>query len=169
MTQTEGAFAAARNLDPEELRELVARIAADPDRWRALVRTDAAERHFAPLWCDEHVGAWVISWADGNDTGFHDHDVSHGAVAVVEGELVEERLVVGGAPRMIRHRKGDAFAFDASHVHRMRQDAATPAVSIHVYSPPLSRMGAYEVESDGTLRRLSISSTEELRPSHATW
>ena len=169
MTQTDRARIADRDLDPAELRDLVARIAADPDQWRALVRADATERPYEQLWCDEHVGVWVISWADGNDTGFHDHDVSHGAVAVVEGELVEERLVLGGAPRMIRHRKGDAFAFDASHVHRMRQDAATPAVSIHVYSPPLSRMGAYHVEPDGTLRRLSISSSEELRPSHATW
>jgi hypothetical protein len=37
-------------------------------------------------------------------------------------------------------------------------------VSIHAYSPPLSRMGAYEVDSDGALRRRSISSAEELRP-----
>jgi hypothetical protein len=170
MSLSERSVGLDHDLDPVELRDLVSRIAADPEQWRDLVRTDAGERHFEQLWCDEHVAVWVISWADGNDTGFHDHDVSHGAVAVVEGEIVEERLVVGGPPRAIRHRKGDAFAFDASHVHRMRQDAATPAVSIHVYSPPLSRMGAYGVEPDGTLLRRSVSSDEELRPPPAaTW
>jgi predicted metal-dependent enzyme (double-stranded beta helix superfamily) len=153
-----------RDLDLAELRELVGRIAADPDQWRPLVRRDTPDRHFEQLWSDEHVGVWVISWASGNDTGFHDHDVSGGAVAVVEGEVVEERLVVGGAPREIRHRAGETFEFDASHVHRMRHDAAAPAVSIHAYSPPLSRMGAYVVEPDGTLRRRSISYAEELRP-----
>jgi hypothetical protein len=151
------------DLEPAELLELVTRVAADPEQWRQLVRRDATERHFAQLWRDDHVDVWVISWANGNDTGFHDHDVSRGAVAVVEGELVEERLVVGGPPRVLRHRAGETFGFDASHVHRMRQDAATPAVSIHAYSPPLWRMGAYVFEPDGTLRRRSIHYAEELR------
>jgi predicted metal-dependent enzyme (double-stranded beta helix superfamily) len=152
------------DLELDELRELVGAIAADPDRWLSLVRPDAVERHFEQLVRDDHVDVWVISWANGNDTGFHDHDVSRGAVAVVEGELVEERLVVGGPPRVRRHVAGDVFDFDASHVHRMRQDAATPAVSIHAYSPPLWRMGAYTLGPDGTLQRRSISYAEELRP-----
>jgi predicted metal-dependent enzyme (double-stranded beta helix superfamily) len=152
------------DLDLAELRELVRDIAADPDRWRALVRSDTVERHFAQLVRDDHIDVWVISWASGNDTGFHDHDVSRGAVAVVEGELVEERLVMGGPPRVRRHRAGDVFDFDASHVHRMHQDAATHAVSIHAYSPPLWRMGTYVVGPDGTLERRSISYAEELRP-----
>lgn len=153
-----------RDLDLAELCELVSRIAADPEQWRPLVAADTPERHFEQLWRDDHLDVWVITWASGNDTGFHDHDVSRGAVAVVEGEVVEERLVVGGAPRVLRHRAGETFDFDASHVHRMRHDAATPAVTIHAYSPPLWRMGAYEVEADGTLRRRSISYAEELRP-----
>jgi predicted metal-dependent enzyme (double-stranded beta helix superfamily) len=152
------------DLDLAELRDLVRDIAADPDRWRALVRSDTVERHFAQLVRDDHIDVWIISWASGNDTGFHDHDVSRGAVAVVEGELVEERLVMGGPPRVRRHRAGDVFDFDASHVHRMHQDAATHAVSIHAYSPPLWRMGTYGVGSDGTLERRSISYAEELRP-----
>jgi predicted metal-dependent enzyme (double-stranded beta helix superfamily) len=152
------------DLDLAELHALVAGIAADPEQWRPLVRRDTPDRHFEELHSDDHVGIWVISWASGNDTGFHDHDVSCGAVAVVEGEVVEERLVVGGAPREIHHRAGEAFAFEAWHVHRMRHDAAQSAVSIHAYSPPLSRMGAYAVEPDGTLQRRSISYAEELRP-----
>jgi hypothetical protein len=152
------------DLDRDELRELASTIAADPRQWRALVRHGNAERTFAQLWRDQHVDVWVISWTSGSDTGFHDHDLSRGAVAVVEGEVIEERLVVGGPPRELRHRAGDVFDFDASHVHRMRQDLAAPAVSIHAYSPPLWRMGAYAIGPDGTLRRESISYAEELRP-----
>jgi len=150
-----------------ELRELVAGIAADAEQWRPLVRHDTGERHFEQLWRDDDVDVWVISWANGNDTGFHDHDISSGAVAVVEGEVVEERLVLGGAPRRLLHRAGEVFDFDAAHVHRMHQDSDTPAVSIHAYSPPLWRMGSYAVGPDGTLRRQSISYAEELRPAES--
>ena len=153
-----------RELDRGELLDLVARIAADPRQWRPLVRHGTAERHFEQLRRDEYVDVWVISWTTGGDTGFHDHDVSSGAVAVAEGEVVEERLVLGGVPRARHHRAGDAFNFDASHVHRMRHERGTPAVSIHAYSPPLWRMGTYAVGRDGELRRTSISYAEELRP-----
>src|SRR5829696_2966221 len=152
------------DLDRMELRALVAEIASDPAQWRALVRHTSAERTFEQLWRDQHVDVWVISWTSGSDTGFHDHDLSCGAVAVVDGEVIEERLVVGGPPRELHHRAGDVFDFDASHVHRMRQVLDAPAVSIHAYSPPLWRMGTYATGPDGTLRRQSISYAEELRP-----
>jgi len=151
------------DLDRPALRELVERIAANPAAWRPLVNLDIEHRHYAQLWRDDRVDLWVISWMDG-DTGYHDHDLSSGAVAIVQGELVEDRLVVGGAPHQRRHQAGDSFDFDASHVHRMHQPGDYPAVSIHAYSPPLWRMGSYAIEADGTLRRTSISYVEELRP-----
>src|SRR5919197_2958171 len=150
------------DLDRVELRELVKAIAADPQQWRPLVHHGTTGRTFEQLWRDQYVDIWVISWTNGSDTGFHDHDLSRGAVAVVDGEVIEERLVVGGLPRELHHRAGDVFDFDASHVHRMRQVLDAPALSIHAYSPPLWRMGAYAVAPDGTLRRESISYAEEL-------
>jgi hypothetical protein len=39
-----------------------------------------------------------------------------------------------------------------------------PAVSLHAYSPPLWRMGAYAIAPSGLLTRTSISYAEELRP-----
>jgi predicted metal-dependent enzyme (double-stranded beta helix superfamily) len=152
------------DLDLPSLRRLVSRIAADPAGWRQLVNFDAEHRHYAQLWRDDHLDVWIISWMNGHDTGFHDHDLSGGAVAVVEGELVEERLTIGGPPRRRAYRAGTTFEFDASHVHRMHQAGDGPAISIHAYSPPLWRMGAYAIEPDGALRRTSISYAEELRP-----
>jgi Cysteine dioxygenase type I len=155
------------DLDREALRGVVSAIAAQPRLWRPLVRLDAQRRRFEQLWRDEHVDIWVISWMNGHDTGFHDHDLSGGAVAVLRGEIVEERLVLAGRPLTRGHRAGQVFDFDASHVHRMRQQRGAPAVSIHAYSPPLWRMGVYVVGPDGTLRRQSISYAEELRPVEA--
>ena len=156
------------DLDRRELRALVGELAAQPEQWLPLVRRGVGQRTFAQLRRDSHVDVWVISWPRGGDTGFHDHDLSRGAVAVVEGEVIEERLVLGGAPRRLCHRAGDVFDFDASHVHRMRQVYDVPAVSVHAYSPPLWRMGTYVVDADGTLRRESISYAEELRPIEVT-
>jgi predicted metal-dependent enzyme (double-stranded beta helix superfamily) len=152
------------DLDGDALRRLVRDIAADRAMWHPLVTLDPDSRRFEQLWRDQHVDVWVISWMRGHDTGFHDHDVSRGAVAVVAGEIVEERLILGGPPRRRRYRAGAVFDFDASHVHRMSQQSPSPAVSIHAYSPPLWRMGTYAVAADGTLRRESISYAEELRP-----
>jgi predicted metal-dependent enzyme (double-stranded beta helix superfamily) len=155
------------DLDRAALRRVVADIAGRPAVWRPLVTLDAERRRFEQLWRDEHIDVWVISWMHGHDTGFHDHDVSQGAVAVVAGAILEERLVLAGPPLARRHAAGAVFDFDASHVHRMRQDSPDPAVSIHAYSPPLWRMGAYAVAADGSLRRASISYAEELRPVEA--
>ena len=156
-----------RDLDLPALRALVTGIAADRAAWTPLVNLDIEHRHYAQLWRDDHLDVWVISWMNGHDTGFHDHDLSRGAVAVVEGELVEERLTIGGPPRRRAYGAGTTFEFDASHVHRMLQDNGVPAVSIHAYSPPLWRMGSYEFGADGTLRRRSISYAEELRPAES--
>ncbi len=157
-------LAPGEDLDRAALRRLVTDVAARPDVWRPLAIADAAQRRFEQLWRDEHVDVWVITWMPGHDTGFHDHDLSRGAVAVVAGALAEERLVLGGRALARRHEAGAAFDFDASHVHRMSQDSTEPAISIHAYSPPLWRMGLYAVAPDGTLRRESISYAEELRP-----
>jgi predicted metal-dependent enzyme (double-stranded beta helix superfamily) len=101
---------------------------------------------------------------DDQDTGFHDHHLSSGAVAVVAGAVAEDRLVLGGAPVTRTFLAGGTFSFSASDIHRVRHAGAAPAVTIHAYSPPLWRMGAYEVLAGGELRRHSLSSAEELRP-----
>jgi len=157
-------LAADHDLARNELAELVGAIVRDPALWKPFVQFRTNERHYEQLWRDDHVDIWIISWVDGNDTGFHDHDTSSGAVAVAVGEVVEEQFMLSAAPRRIRHRAGAVFDFDAHHVHRMCQDSRAPAVTIHAYSPPLVRLGAYAVSADGALRRESISYTEELRP-----
>ena len=60
----------------------------------------------------------------------------------------------------------DGFV-SAADIHRVRHEGADPAVTLHVYSPPLLQMGAYAVGSDGVLVRHAMSSSEELRPAAA--
>jgi len=147
----------------QELRELVCRL-AEEGAWRALVHEDPGQRRFEQLLLTGDVDVWVLSWMQFHDTGYHDHDISCGAVAVVEGELVEERLTIGGRPRRATYRAGDRFTFDPSHVHRMHNETPRRAVSIHAYSPPLRALGAYVIEDDGTLRRMTQAGDSELTP-----
>jgi hypothetical protein len=47
----------------------------------------------------------------------------------------------------------------------VRHAGDAPAVTVHAYSPPLRRMGAYVVDPDnGVLRRELLREDEELRP-----
>ena len=118
---------------------------------------------YASLHRDAHVDVWAIFWRPGNDTGWHDHDISSGAVHVVQGALTNGSLRVGAPNRHRTHRAGESFSFDPTQIHRLMCETET-AISIHAYSAPLWRLGQYTVDADGTLRRLSVSYADELRP-----
>jgi hypothetical protein len=153
----------ARDLDPRELQELVTAVAADPDRWAHHIGFDDDERVYVSLHRDAHVDVWLLCWTPVNDTGWHDHDISSGAVAVVAGELVENNLRVGSPSLETRVRAGASFSFGPDHIHRLN-GAVRGTVSVHAYSPPLWRMGQYAVSATGALRRESVSYADELRP-----
>jgi predicted metal-dependent enzyme (double-stranded beta helix superfamily) len=155
---------AGRFLDGPELEEFVGELADRPELWIERVRHDPSQRSYEELLSDEHLTAWLICWMDDHDTGFHDHDVSSGAVAVVSGAVREERLTIDGPPCKRAFKAGETFHFSAADIHRVRHAGADPAVTIHVYSPPLLRMGAYVIDQHGVLARHPMSSAEELRP-----
>src|SRR4051794_10682378 len=139
-----------------DLRALVTRLAADDSSWRHLVRHTPDQRTYEQVILNEDVGVWLICWMDDHDTGFHDHDISSGAVAVVAGLVLEERLRVGREPASRVYKPGEVFAFRASDIPRMAHAGGGPAISLHASSPPLSRMGAYAVDEMGVLSRTSI-------------
>ena len=155
-----------RDLTGAELCEFANAIAARPQLWNQLVHHDPSQRTYEQLLRDEHLDVWLICWSHDHDTGFHDHDLSAGAVAVAAGAVREERLVLGrpvDAPIARTVEAGASFEFGASDIHRVLHAGGEPAVTIHAYSPPLVRMGSYTVEPTGQLRRHAVSYEEELR------
>jgi mannose-6-phosphate isomerase-like protein (cupin superfamily) len=151
------------SLSQQELEGFAAELAAAPRRWRHLIGPASSERAYELIWSDEEVNAWVICWHEDNDTGWHDHDESAGGIAVIAGHVREERLVMGADPRVRHLGPGETFAVPATAIHRVRHDGGGPAVTIHAYSPPLTRMGAYRVGSGGELERESLPSGIELQ------
>lgn len=152
-----------RTLTPGELLELAASIALDPASWQDQVAFNDEKRHFASLHRDAHVDVWLLCWTPVNDTGWHDHDISSAGVAVARGQVVEQNLAIGGPAPTTELAAGLGFCFGPEHIHRMTGQAPG-SVSIHVYSPPLWRMGQYAVSPTGVLRRTSVSYADELRP-----
>jgi len=152
-----------RVLEPAELLAWVRELAADPERWQQHVRHDTDGRHFVSLYRDADIDVWLLCWNTVDDTGWHDHDTSSGAVAVTRGAVVENRPRLGGEPVSRTLAAGTAFAFGPDHIHRMA-GAVDGSVSIHAYSPPLWRMGQYSISPSGVMRRYSVSYADELRP-----
>ena len=86
-----------RDLTLAEHESLAAGLAQQPESWAHHVAFDGEDRVYVSLHRDAHVDLWLLCWTPENDNGWHDHDVSSGAVAVVSGELVENNLALGAA------------------------------------------------------------------------
>ncbi len=156
----------ARNLDRSELIALVDRLAQDPESWSPLIGFDDSDRVYVSLHRDDYVDVWLLCWTPENDTGFHDHDISSGAVRVVRGALTESNPRIGGEPAQRLVAAGETFSFGPDHIHRLAGEQKR-SVSIHAYSPPLWRLGQYSIDPAGVMRRRSISYADELRPLEA--
>ena len=114
------------------------------------------------LWRSGDSEAWLNTWWQPRDSGYHDHDGSGGGVHVIEGEVVGEYLQVERPRRVTRFGAGDSFSFAGDRIHRV--DHLAGAVTVHVYSPPLRSIGHYELV-DGELRREPCSPDETSPPS----
>ncbi|MEU4242618.1 cysteine dioxygenase family protein [Actinoplanes sp. NPDC026619] len=152
-----------RVLSTTELKRWVTELAARAELWAPLVRHDTGKRHYASLYRDSDIDVWVLCWNTQDDTGWHDHDTSSGAVAVTRGSVSEATPRMGGEPAVRVVKAGRAFAFGPDHIHRMA-GAVDGSVSLHAYSPPLWRMGQYSISANGILRRKALSYADELRP-----
>jgi predicted metal-dependent enzyme (double-stranded beta helix superfamily) len=157
----------ARYLDQRELAELAENLAARPDLWNDQIAHTGNRRHYASIHRDDYIDIWLICWSPGNDTGWHDHDISAGAVHVIQGTLTESNPRIGGTHTQTPIPQGHTISFAADHIHRLTdQDQHT--ISLHAYSPPLWRLGQYTIDNTGIMRRVSICYADELRPPATT-
>jgi predicted metal-dependent enzyme (double-stranded beta helix superfamily) len=141
---------------------LARRVAADPTRWRDLVRYGQGdERWYARLDVDPEHEVWLISWLPGQETGLHDHGEALGAFAVIQGALTETTLapdVVPGTVRRVRRRfaAGQVRGFGYEHIHDVGNADGQPAISVHAYAPSLTAMTRYSLVEN----RLTILSSD---------
>ena len=139
-------------LQPAELAATLSTWAGKEHDWAPLVRHDEQERTYQLLHRDADVEVYLVCWMPGHDTGFHDHDHSAAAITVVEGAITEERLAITGAVKRTLD-KGDTVTIAREAIHRVRHAGQEPATTLHAYSPPLERVGTYQIADDGALLR----------------
>jgi len=159
-------FTHRADLGRHELRALVDDIASRPDDWSPHIAFSDEQRHYVSLHRDDHVDIWLLCWTRRNDTGWHDHDISSGAVRVVQGVIHEHNPRIGGDHVRAAIAAGGSFRFGPEHIHRLT-GGTDDTVTIHAYSPPLWRLGQYSIDDDGLMRRVSVSYADELRPLEA--
>lgn len=157
---------ADQDLDPAACVRLAAEIGREEALWRGFARHDPDARFYHQLYRDPNVDVWLICWMHRQDTGYHDHDRSSGGVYVCEGTLWEDYFQRGDdgwiRERTRKHAAGGSFRFDATYIHGVRNEGRDPATSIHVYSPALWRMGHYEPDEQGVVRRIAVTYADEL-------
>ena len=139
-------------LDPEFLSEIAAGLARSGLQRTPL--TGAGDRRYARLLDAGAYDVWLIEWDPVSDLDLHDHGGSSGAFQVIMGLLVEEHADLSRpAPlRQVHVCAGGSRSIPPSRVHRVWNPGPTRALSIHVYSPPLSSMTFYSGEPDGYLQ-----------------
>jgi predicted metal-dependent enzyme (double-stranded beta helix superfamily) len=138
-----------------DLTDWARMLAARPEEWLSRVRLSAEGRWYERIHRDDSHEVWLISWLPGQATGFHDHGESAGAFAVSLGSL-DEHDIVGGRTVVA----GQVRGFGPGYVHDVRNVASGPAVSVHVYSPPLEVMNRYERTDSGFVRLAAEDATD---------
>ena len=141
------------------MRELAAR----PDLWDSTWRsTTPMVADYVSLHRDADVDIWLLCWNLEDDTGWHDHDLSSGAVAVTRGAVRRAGPGSAGSP-------------PSGSSPRAGRSASAPTTSTGwaVVStarcrstPTPRRCGGWAVHdrAGGEMRRVSVSYAEELRP-----
>ena len=115
--------------------------------------TTTSARFYQQLYRDPNLDVWLICWVDGQNTGYHDHDRSSGAVCVCEGMLLEDwfRVEEDGWVRehTTEHEAGGRFDFDASDIHGVRHPGAGRGSRRRRSTSTRPRSGAWATTSPG--------------------
>lgn len=155
-------LAAEGPLSTPQLADLVREIVATPDLWEPLVVVDPSRRRYRLLYEDDRIDVWVLSWMEGQGTGFHDHDLSGVALIGARGLVVEKQMLLPEGATRIEMGPGDCREGGPGYIHSVGWGAGEPAVSVHAYSPPLIRVGQYVVDEQGVLFRRIAHGRQEL-------
>jgi cysteine dioxygenase len=102
------------------------------------------------------AGPWfhvlVLCWKNGQRSPIHDHAGSSCCVRVLRGTLTETRFdfAANGHVKAVcsqDYEPGDVFASQDADLHQVSnlQAGTADLVTLHVYSPPLLRMGTYSL------------------------
>ncbi|NOU99147.1 cysteine dioxygenase [Paenibacillus planticolens] len=100
------------------------------------------------LYSTQHLEVIIIHIPPSAATAIHNHGTSIGAACLVQGNIVNSTFVLDkdGYPIVendVFIKAGDCFTAPQNQIHQLSNPFHEPAVSIHVYSPPLRDVHRY--------------------------
>lgn len=121
------------------------------------------QRWYVRLEHNDLYEVWLLGWNGVQRTDFHDHGGSAGAVAVIAGEVKEARLRHGGSVIRRAFTPGSTLSFGPEVIHDVQNAGNGPSLTVHVYSPPLTRQTYYAPDVDGVvpIREVEVEGPEE--------
>lgn len=146
-------------LSPEQCLAHATQVGLEPHLWESAVCFSCEDRHAALIEKNEVFESWLLCWDVGNDTGWHDHDGSSIGIFVQSGVIEEAMPTIKGEHNALIE-EGQGVCHDGNVIHRMKPHGQR-AISIHVYSPPLSSIGIYLVADDGQISRQQQAAVAE--------
>ena len=137
----------------------VARLTEDLSRFDVELADLADHLRFSPatyqrnlVRAGPHYHAWLLCWRNGQRSPIHDHRGSACAVRVLSGRLTETvfELAPNGHVKASFSRdfeEGSLIASEDADIHQVSnlQAGTADLVTLHVYAPPLFRMGTYSL------------------------
>lgn len=140
------------------LAHLVERLELSPDVVESAMRFDPAGYTRTLLRRTAELDLLVLCWLPEQHSPIHDHAGSRGVVRVYSGVLTSRTFTAVGphSRRLARLRRGGeaqvaapgVAAVDLGGIHQLANLTSTNLVTVHVYSPPLTVMNAYDAAPD---------------------
>jgi hypothetical protein len=149
-------------LDASELVKISTRI-VESGLWQNYRVVCQDFRDYRLVFENDYVDIWVLSWMPGQETGFHDHDISSVGICVADGVIEEQHMHVYRPDTCHLLFPGQTQEGPVGYIHRVLHSEGKPAVSVHSYCPPLAWVGQYR-EKGGYMVRLREPGRTRLTP-----
>lgn len=140
-------------LAPADQRELLKRLKSYAVDWKLLgphLGFEDAGYFRKRLYRDREWEMLLLCWLPGQTTVIHDHMTSWGATLVLAGEVTESLFRWRGEGRPLERKVARSLGVRKTTVetvttlHKVENASKMPAVSLHLYSPPLKLLNSYD-------------------------
>jgi cysteine dioxygenase len=135
------------SLSLDALASRFAHARLDWRRLAAALRFDLSGYHRGVLFRGAGHELLLASWLPGQASPIHDHGGSEGVTRILTGSLEETRFErVGACARPVAARAwgpGSILVERGDTLHQVRNAFHRPAVSLHLYRPPLAELRVY--------------------------
>ena len=127
-------------------------------------------RHYrrVRLWRNQDWEGLLLCWLPGQHTTVHDHGSSTGVTLVLMGDLHEARFAWEGEGNPLKSigcgdlpRGGVTYELPDT-IHEISNESCQPAVSLHLYSAPLTHLGAYDIFA-GTRKIVDVADRPDVQ------